>query len=145
MIFPRARIIHSRRDPLDTCLSCYVQKFPPGTPAYTGDLHDLGLAYNDYAALMAHWRGLLGDRILEIDYEGLIEDQEGVSRRLIEHLGLGWDDRCLRFYETGRAVTTLSHEQVNKPIYRGSIGRHERFEKHLGALRDVLEQCVRAI
>ncbi|MEE8459661.1 MAG: sulfotransferase, partial [Phycisphaerales bacterium] len=145
MIFPRARIIHSRRDPLDTCLSCYVQKFAPGTPAYTGDLRNLGLAYNDYAALMAHWRGLLGERILEIDYEGLIEDQEGVSRRLIEHLGLGWDDRCLRFYETNRAVTTLSHEQVDKPIYRSSIGRHERFGKHLGPLREVVVGVVRAV
>jgi len=138
LIFPRARIIHSRRDPLDTCLSCYVQKFPPGSPAYTEDLHNLGLAYNAYASLAAHWRGLLGDRILEVDYEGLIEDQEGVSRRLIEYIGLPWDERCLRFYETGRAVTTLSHAQVDKPIYRGSIGRHKRFEKHLGPLREVL-------
>lgn len=145
MIFPRARIIHSRRDPLDTCLSCYVQKFTPAAPAYSEDLRNLGLAYNDYMALMAHWRGLLGDRILEVDYEGLIEDQEGVSRRLIEFIGLPWDDRCLRFHETGRAVTTLSHEQVSRPIYRGSIGRHKRFEKHLGPLREVLEQGVRVV
>ncbi len=143
LIFPRARIIHSRRDPLDTCLSCYVQKFTPGAPAFSEDLRNLGLAYNDYMALMAHWRGLLGKRILEVDYEGLIEDQEGVSRRLIEYIGLPWDDRCLRFYETGRAVTTLSHEQVTRPVYRGSIGRHKRFEKHLGPLREVLESRLR--
>ena len=145
LLFPRARIIHSRRDPMDTCLSCYVQKFPPGGPAYTEDLRNLGLAYNDYTALMAHWRHVLGDRILEIDYEGLIEDQEGVSRRLIEYIGLPWDDRCLRFYETGRAVTTLSHEQVTRPIYRGSVGRHKRFVKHLAALSDVLERGIRAV
>ncbi len=145
VIFPRARIIHSRRDPLDTCLSCFVQKFPPGVPAYTEDLRNLALAYNDYRAVMTHWHDVLGDRILAVDYEGLVADQEGVSRRLIDHLGLTWDDRCLRFYETGRAVTTLSHEQVNRPIYRDSIGRHERFEQHLGPLREVLEQGLRAV
>ena len=144
LMYPRARIIHSRRDPLDTCLSCFVQKFAPGTPAHTEDLHDLGLAYNDYLALMAHWRQVLDDRMLEIDYEALIEDQQGVSQRIIDYLGLPWDDRCLRFYETKRAVTTLSHEQVARPIYRGSMGRHRYFEKHLGPLREVLEKGLRA-
>ena len=144
LMLPRARIIHSRRDPLDTCLSCYVQKFAPGVPAYTEDLGNLGLAYNDYLSLMDHWDRLLGDRILQIDYEALIEDQEGVSRRIIEHLGLAWDERCLRFYASGRAVTTLSHDQVSRPIYGTRIGRHRHFEKHLGSLRDVLSQRLRA-
>lgn len=143
LMFPRARIIHSRREPLDTCLSCYVQKFPPGAPAYTEDLRNLGLAFNDYRVLMDHWRTLLGARILEIDYESLIDDLEGVSRRLIDHLGLAWDERCLRFYETGRAVTTLSHEQVNRPIYRGSVGRAKRFERHLAPLREVIDSGER--
>jgi len=87
---------------------------------------------------MAHWDRVLGDRILHVDYEALVDDQETVSRRIIGHLGLDWDDRCLRFYESGRAVTTLSRDQVNRPIYRTRVGRHHHFEKHLGALREVL-------
>lgn len=145
LLFPNARVVHARRDPLDTCLSCFVQKFAPGTPAYTEDLGNLGLAFNDYLALMAHWRQVLGDRMLEIDYEAMIEDQQGVSQRIIDYLGLPWDDRCLRFYETKRAATTLSHEQVARPIYRGSLGRHRYFERHLGPLREVLEQGLRAV
>ncbi len=144
LMYPRARIIHSRRDPLDTCLSCYVQKFAPGVPAYTEDLRHLGLAYNDYLSLMDHWDRVLGDRILHIDYETLVEDQETVSRRIIGHLGLAWDDRCLRFYESGRAVITLSHDQVSRPIYRTRVGRHRHFEKHLGPLAEVVSQGLRA-
>ncbi|MHC4210431.1 MAG: tetratricopeptide repeat-containing sulfotransferase family protein [Planctomycetota bacterium] len=143
-VFPEARIIHARRDPLDTCLSCYVQKFAPGSHDYSADLRHLGLAYNDYLALMDHWRRT-GIPMLEVDYEELVENQEAISRQIIEYCGLPWDDLCLRFHESGRRVITLSHEQVKRPMYASSIGRHRHYEKYLGPLREVLEQGLRGI
>ncbi len=139
LLFPRARIIHCRRHPLDTCLSCFVHKFAPGVPAFTEDLVHLGLIYNDYLAIMDHWRGVLPEgRMIEVDYEALVEDQEPQSRRIIEHCGLAWDERCLRYYESGREVLTLSRDQVNKPIYRSSVGRYRHYEAHLGPLKEIL-------
>jgi tetratricopeptide (TPR) repeat protein len=141
-VFPEARIIHSRRDPLDTCLSCYVQKFAPGAHDYSADLRHLGMAYNDYRALMDHWRRV-GIPMLEVDYEDLVENQEVVSRKIIEYCGLPWDDRCLRFHESGRQVITLSREQVKQSMYSSSVGRHRNFERHLGPLAEVLHEGVR--
>ena len=141
-VFPEARIIHSRRGPLDTCLSCYVQKFAPGAHDYSADLRHLGMAYNDYLALMDHWRRI-GIPMLEVDYEDLVENQEAVSRKIIEHCGLPWDDRCLRFHETGRQVITLSHEQVKRSMYSSSVGRHRNFAQHLGPLEAVLKKDLR--
>ncbi len=140
-LFPKARIIHTRRDPVDTCLSCFVQKFAPGVPAYTEDLVHLGLLYNDYAAIMDHWRSVLPEGcMLEIDYEQTVADQETVSRKVIDFVGLEWDDRCLRFWETGREVITLSRDQVNKPIYSSSVGRAAKWGRNLDPLREVLER-----
>lgn len=136
-LLPKARIIHSRRDPLDTCLSCFVNKFAPGTPAFTGDLVHLGLRYNDYLALMGHWRRV-GVEMMEVDYERLVADQEAVSRAIIDYCGLPWDDACLRFFESGRRVITLSREQVTQPVYRRSVGRHERYGELLSPLQEVL-------
>ena len=143
-ILPRARIIHTRRDPLDTCVSCYVNRFPVGTPAVFGDLRALGMYYNDYLALMEHWREVLDEPMFELVYEELVEDLEGVVRRLLEFCGLDWDDRCVRFFESTRQVLTLSRDQVNRPIYRSSMGRWRRFERHLAPLREVLAQGLRS-
>ncbi len=143
-ILPRARIIHMRRDPLDTCLSCYVNRFPVGTPAVFGDLRALGMYYNDYLALMDHWRDVLDEPMWELEYEELVEDLEGVVRRLLEFCGLDWDDRCMHFFESKRQVLTLSRDQVNRPIYRSSVGRWRKFEKHLAPLREVLTQGLRS-
>ena len=137
-VLPGARIVHVRRDPLDTCLSCYVNRFAPGTAAYLSDLRSLGLFYNDYLAVMEHWRGVLDIPMLELDYEQLVADPDAECRRLVEFCGLPWDDRCLRFFESGREVLTLSRDQVNRPIYTSSVGRHRNYEKHLGPLRDAL-------
>ncbi len=142
-MLPRARVIHTRRDPLDTCVSCYVNRFAAGTPSYLGDLRALGMYYNDYLALMEHWRQVLDVPMFELDYEELVQDQEGVTRRLLEFCGLEWDDRCLRFFESKREVLTLSREQVNQPIYRGSVGHHQRYARHLGPLREVLASGLR--
>ncbi len=143
-ILPGARVIHARRDPLDTCLSCYVNRFAPGTPGYLSDLRSLGLFYNDYLAIMAHWRQVLDIQLLEVDYEQVVADPDGECRRLVEFCGLPWDDRCLRFFESEREVLTLSRDQVSRPIYASSVGRHRNYEKHLGPLRDVLASGERA-
>ena len=134
VMLPHARIVHCRRDPMDACLSNFIQLFGGGH-YYSYDLDDIAVYYNAYANLMRHWHGLLPGRILDIDYEALVEHQERESRRLVEWLGLAWDDRCLAFHETRRTVRTASHHQVRQPIYRTSRQRWKRYERHLAGLR----------
>ena len=136
-LFPKARIIHIRRDPLDTCLSCYFHNFT-GRQDYTYDLVDIGVYYREYERLMAHWRKVLLRPMLEVQYEELVADQAAVSRRIIAHCGLDWDDRCLDFHRTERAVQTASAGQVRQPIYASSIGRWRPYERHLGPLKRAL-------
>ncbi|MEE8444459.1 MAG: sulfotransferase, partial [Alphaproteobacteria bacterium] len=136
MLFPGARIIHTRRDPADTCLSCFFQNFAGTSLAFSYDLADLGHYYRQYSRLMEHWRQCLPDRpgLLEVDYEKLVGHQERESRRLIEFLGLDWSDSCLSFHETKRVVTTASHSQVRQPVYRTSVGRWKRYGDRLAPL-----------
>lgn len=136
-LFPAARVIHCRRDPVDTCLSCYFQNFY-GTHDYARDLTYLGHYYREYERLMEHWRKVLRIPMLEVQYEELVEDPERVSREIIGFLGLDWDDACLRFYETRRTVHTASVTQVRQPIYKSSTGRWRKYEKHLGPLLEAL-------
>jgi len=137
---PQAYIIHSRRDPLDTCLSCYSKLFTEGH-LYTYDLGELGRYYRAYAALMEHWRGVLPPgRMLEVHYEALVDDIEGEARRLVAYCGLPWDDRCLAFYRTARPVRTASANQVRRPIYRSSLARAAAY----GALLQPLYQALEA-
>lgn len=134
LALPNARIIHSRRDPADTCLSCFTKLFR-GEQAYTYDLGELGRYYRAYARLMAHWRSVLPASVfLEVDYEALVADPESQARRLLVHCGLAWDPACLAFHETRRAVRTASAAQVRRPIYTESVGRWRRY----GALLDPL-------
>jgi tetratricopeptide (TPR) repeat protein len=143
VLFPRAHIVHCRRDPVDTCLSCYCQEFAQPLP-YGTDLGHLGHHYRERARLMAHWSRVLPLPMFDLNYEELTADQEAVSRRLIEFCGLEWDDRCLRFHETRRAVQTSSALQVRRPMYRSSVGRWKRYEKHLGPLLEALGNPSRA-
>ena len=138
VLFPRARIIHCHRDLRDTCLSCYMSGILPGPHPYVSDLGDLGFAYRQYERLMAHWRAVLPQPILDVGYETLVDDLEGETRRIIDFCGLGWDDRCLRFHTSGRIVRTASYEQVRRPLYRTSIGRWKNYERHLGPLLEAL-------
>jgi hypothetical protein len=138
VLFPRARVIFCRRDPRDTCLSCYFQYFPSSRLLYTYDLADCGRQYLETERLTAHWLKVLPLRMLEIHYEEMVADQEGQSRRLIEFLGLPWDPACLQFHQTQRAVVTASVWQVRQPIYTRSVGRWRNYERHLGPLLDVL-------
>jgi tetratricopeptide (TPR) repeat protein len=136
LILPQARIIHCRRDPVDTCLSCYTKLFA-AEQAFTYDQRELGRFHLGYQALMAHWRATLpASHFLEVDYEAVVADLESEARRMLEFLGLPWDEACLRFHETERPVRTASVNQVRQPIYRTSAGRWRR---HAAQLRPLLE------
>lgn len=136
-VFPRARLICMRRDPIDTCLSCYFQDFAPSM-SFAHDLSDLAHLYREHHKIMAHWRSALPPgTLLEIPYEELTADQEGWTRRILEFLGLPWDERCLQFHTTKRAVTTASHWQVRQKIYTSSVARWRNYEKFIGPLLEL--------
>ncbi len=137
LVFPRASIIHCRRDPRDTCLSIFFTDFAD-KHAFTTRLSDIGLFYNDYMRAMDHWRRTQPGAFLEVDYEKLVADQEAESRRLIAHCGLPWDSRCLAFHENKRPVDTPSDWQVREPIYTRSIGRWRHYEPHLAPLLEAI-------
>jgi len=134
MALPNARIIHMRRDPVDTCLSCYSKLFVENQP-FAYDLGELGRYYRGYDALMAHWRAALPPGVmLEVRYEDVVADLEGQARAILAHCGLEWDRRCLDFHLTERPVRTASVIQVRQPIYRSAVGRWRAYERFLGPL-----------
>jgi len=137
LLFPNARIIHCRRDPIDNCISIFFQAFNE-THAYGADLKTLGHYYRQYDRLMRHWNQLLPGRVYESSYEALIADQEGESRKLIDFLGLPWDDACLRYFETDRSVMTPSRWQVRQPIYQSSVKRWKKYENKIQPLIEAL-------
>lgn len=137
LLFPKARIIHCRRDAIDNCVSCYVLPFN-STHGYNADLQALGLYYREYDRLMRHWNEVFPGRIFENRYETLVENQEAQSRRLIDYLGLPWDDACLRFFDREGAVTTPSRWQVRQPIYKSSVRRWKNFEAEITPLIEAL-------
>jgi tetratricopeptide (TPR) repeat protein len=123
LALPNALILHTTRDPIDTCLSCFSKLFTD-KQVQTYDLAELGRYYRNYQKLMAHWERVLPvGRILNVRYEDIVIDLEGQARRIIAHCGLDWDPRCLTFYKTERPVRTASAVQVRKPIYNSAIGR----------------------
>jgi len=140
LLFPGAKIIHSLRDPMDTCLSCYFQnfRFLHGGMGFSIDLGNLGAYFKQYERLMAHWRATLDIPMLDVQYEYLVANQETVTRQILDFCGLPWDDQCLRFYDTGRAVTTASYNQVRQPMYRKSVQRWKHYEQHLAPLKKAL-------
>ncbi|HEY2807244.1 MAG TPA: sulfotransferase, partial [Steroidobacteraceae bacterium] len=136
-VFPRARIIHMQRHPIDTALSIYFQNFFNIGP-WANDLADLAHYYGEYLRVTRHWRATLpAENFLEVPYEGLIQDQEGWTRRMLEFLGLPWDPRVLEFHKTERVVITASKWQVRQKIHSASAGRWRHYEKHLGPLREL--------
>jgi len=140
LVLPKARIIHVRRDPVDTCLSCFFQNFNEDHQAFSYDLGELGRHYRRYRDLMDHWRRVLPQgAVLELEYENLVENFAPETRRILDHCGLPWDERCLEFHRTERAVRTASASQVRQPIYRSSMQRWRRYEKHLGPLLEALD------
>jgi len=133
LMFPNAKIIHTIRDPLDTCLSCFFQNFSKGQE-YSFNLADLADFYNGYNKIMRHWKSIFPGRIHDVHYEDIIADQEKSSRILLEFCGLPWEENCLGFHKTERDVATASKFQVRKPIYNTSVKRWKRYEKHLQPL-----------
>ena len=138
LVFPNARIIHTLRDPLDTCLSCFATHFAESQP-FAYELGELGRYYRGYRSLMDHWRAVLPENVmLDIWYENVVGDLEGEARRMIAHCGLAWDPVCLAFEKSPRAVWTASASQVRRPLYRTSIGRAKPEKSMLQPLLDAL-------
>jgi tetratricopeptide (TPR) repeat protein len=136
-VLPKARIIYMRRDPIDTCLSCYFQQFSPALN-FTQDLSDLAHYYREHQRLIAHWRAVLAPgTILDVPYEELVADQQGWTRRILDFLGLEWDERCLHFQDTQRTVATSSFWQVRQKIYKDSVQRWRNYKRFIGPLRDL--------
>ncbi len=138
-ILPQAIIVHSTRDPMDTCLSCYQQNFSSGHN-YSFSLEGLGHFYNAYAAVMQLWQNNHGDKIYNLSYEDLIASQEQESRKLLEHCGLEWNEACKDFHKTKRSVLTASTLQVRQPIYRQSVAKWRNYESELKPLLDILKR-----
>ncbi|MGA3403432.1 MAG: tetratricopeptide repeat protein [Acetobacteraceae bacterium] len=138
LALPNARIIHVRRDPIDTCVSCFSILFAVGQPQ-SYDLAELGRYYRAYAALMEHWRHVLPPGVmLDVQYEDVVADVAQQARRMVAHCGLEWDDACLAFHRTQRAVRTASAVQVRQDIYATSIGRWRRYG-------DLLQPLIKAL
>lgn len=136
-LFPGARVIHTRRDPLDAGVSSYLTDFADVLP-FTCSLPALGHFNRQLDRLMAHWKRVLGLPILEVDYEVVVRDLEGQTRRLLKFLDLPWDERCLQFHQNPRQVATASRAQVRRPLFSTSIGRWHHYEKWLDPLRGAL-------
>jgi tetratricopeptide (TPR) repeat protein len=144
LAMPNAKIIHARRDPLDTCFSCFSLLFAGNQP-FTYDLGELGRYYRGYARLMEHWHEVLPRGVMiDVAYEDLVDDLEGQSRALIAHCGLQWEDACLSFHKTARPVQTASSVQVRMPVYRTSVGRWRAYEKFLQPLVEALDPAPAA-
>lgn len=133
LLFPNAKIIHTKRDPIDTCLSIFFQNFSKSHP-YSFDLTNLGQHYRQYERIMQHWHSVLPGRIMDINYADTIADPEFWSRKLIAHIGLVWDDACLTPHKLERSVKTASHWQVRQPIYKTSVARWKNYEEFLAPL-----------
>ena len=138
LLFPRAKVIHCRRDAVDTCLSIYRQNFSSAR-SYAYDLVELGKYYRLYQMLMLHWENVLPGFVFELRYEDLVSNQALITRELLEFCGLPWDEGCLRFYDSGRPVHTASVEQVRQPLYKTSVQKWRNYERHLQPLLDILE------
>lgn len=138
LALPNAKIIHSVRNPVDTCISCFSKLFS-AEQNHTYDLTELGRYYKRYERLMAHWDRVLPARsILDVRYENVVADLEGQARRIVAYCGLPWDERCLSFHQTERPVRTASASQVRQPIYNSAVGRWRVYEGQLGPLLGAL-------
>lgn len=133
LIAPNARVIWCRRDPLDTCLSCYFQSFADGQ-AFAYDLEALGVVYRLHEQLMRHWRAVLPNPILEVRYEDLVAEPEAETRRLVAFAGLDWQPNCLAFSAERRPIRTSSLWQAREPVHRRSVGRWRHYARHLEPL-----------
>ena len=136
---PNAKIVHLRRQPVDSCYAIYKTLFRQGFP-FSYDLRDTGNFYLGYRELMEHWRRVLPGRFLDVDYEDLVDHQEEVSRRMISFCGLEWEDACLSFEKNTSPSATASAAQVRRPIYKSSVALWRRYEQELQPLIRILRE-----
>lgn len=134
IIFPNAKIIYCKRDPIDNCFSMYAHKFVDMAHGYSYNQEVLGRYYKLHCDLMDHWFSVFGNDIFTLDHEKLIDDQEAISKNLIKYCGLEWEDSCLEFYKTKRQVQTASNEQVRQPINKKSLAAWKKYEEFIGPL-----------
>ncbi|HTH98766.1 MAG TPA: sulfotransferase [Stellaceae bacterium] len=138
LVFPNARFIHTRRDPLDNCLSCYARLFTESFE-FTFDLQEIARFYRAYETLMAHWRRLLPSGVMiDIQYEEFVADSERQTRRLLAHCGLDWHEDCRNFWRSNRAIRTASVAQVRRPIYQNALKRAEHYVEARAILQEAL-------
>jgi tetratricopeptide (TPR) repeat protein len=142
-VLPHAKIIHTERHPLDNCLSLYRIYFPDGMP-WSYDLTNLGKVYRSCYEHMRYWQSNLPpETMITINYEVMVNDFEAQAKKIISHIGLPWDEACLKFYETDRQVKTASLNQVRKPIYATSVGRWKKYEEFLKPLIQELGPVIK--
>ena len=137
LILPKAKIIDARRHPMAGCFSAYKQLFAQGQ-TFTYDLTDVGHYYRNYVKVMDHWDTVLPGRVIRVQYEDMVADPETEIRRLLDYCELSFEEQCLRFYETDRAIRTPSAEQVRQPIYKAGLEQWRNFETQLSPLKAAL-------
>ncbi|MFL2728693.1 MAG: sulfotransferase, partial [Gammaproteobacteria bacterium] len=138
-ILPNAKIIDTRRDPMDTCFSCYKQFFARGQ-LFTYSLEDLGNYYTDYIKAMNHWHNVYGKDIYTVHYDNVINKTEETIRELMDYCNLPFEKECLEFYKSSRPVKTPSAEQVRQPIYKSGLNYWKNYEKHLVPLKKIIDE-----
>jgi len=141
LILPNAKIINARRHPLDSILGSYKQLFGKGQN-FTYDMDELVMYYRQYHEIMQHWQRVLPGKVLDVHYEETVGDLEAQVERILAHCGLPFEEACLRFHETNRAVRTASSEQVRQPLYTRALGTWRRYEKHLQPWREELADVI---
>jgi tetratricopeptide (TPR) repeat protein len=137
LILPNAKIIDARRHPMAGCFAGFKQLFARGQ-TFTYDLEDIGHYYRDYVKVMDHWDEVLPGRVHRVHYEDMVANTETEVRKLLDYCGLEFEESCLRFYETERAIRTPSSEQVRQPIYKGGLEQWRNYEEFLDPLKDAL-------
>jgi Flp pilus assembly protein TadD len=138
-LFPKAKIIHLQRDPQAVALSCWMTQF--ASIRWACHKEHLIHRIHQYQRIMQHWRNVISDRFIEVSYEQLVKNQEEESRRLIDYIGLDWDENCLQFYQSDRLIRTASITQVRQPVYQKSVSRWKSYQPYLADLFDPLTQA----
>ncbi len=138
LAFPNAKIIHSKRNPLDSCISAYQQIFQNYVQEFSYDLTELGAYYKAYDDMMTHWHHVFPEKILDVQYENVVEDTEGQLRRILDFIDMPFDPRCLEYHKNQRFVFTASAGQINQPIYKTAVNKWKRYEKSLAPLVEAL-------
>jgi len=141
LILPNAKVINAKRHPFDSCLGSYKQLFSRGQN-FTYDMLDLAHYYQQYDAMMKYWQEVLPGKVLDVHYEETVDDLENQVRRILDFCGLPFEQSCVDFHQTERAVKTASSEQVRQPIYTGALGTWRRYEKYLDLWQEQLGDIV---